>query len=306
MDVDEIDVELLGKDLLDLLGLVLAQQAVVDEDTGHLLADGAGAKGGDHRGVDAAGKGQDDAVLPHLVAKIGGHGLDEVVHRPVLLELADVEEEVREDLLAVLGVLDLGVELRGVDALLGVLHRGDGAYGGPSGDDEALGHVADSVEVAHPHGLLHRRAVEQGALRLALELGRTVLAHLGVENLAAEGNGRDLVAIAEAEHRHAELVDAGIDARRLGIVDGGGTTREDEGRRLHGRELVSGDIARDNLRVNIEVTHTACDQLPVLGAEVENSDELLRLSLGHSSSGLLRKADGSNRCAKASNYDMIR
>ena len=39
---------------------------------------------------------------------------------------------------------------------------------------------------------------------------------------------------------------------------------------------------------------------------VENSDELLRLSLGHSSSGLLRKADGSNRCAKASNYDMIR
>ena len=39
VDVDEVDVKLLGEDLLDLLGLVLAQQAVVDEDAGHLLAD---------------------------------------------------------------------------------------------------------------------------------------------------------------------------------------------------------------------------------------------------------------------------
>ena len=225
---------------------------MVHEHAGHLLADGAGAKGGDHGGIDTAGKRQDDAVPTNLLSELGGHGLDEVVHRPVLLKLADVEEEVGEDLLAEFGVLDLGVELRGVDALLGVLHRGNGAHGGLGGDDEALGHVADGVEVAHPHGLLHRRAVEQGAF-------------------------------------------GGVDARRLGVVHGGGTAREDEGRRLHGRKLVSGDVAGDDLRVNIEVTHTARDQLPVLGAEVENSDELLRLSLGHSSSGLLRKADGSNR-----------
>lgn len=43
VDVDKVDVKLLGEDLLHLLGLTLAQQTVVDEHTGHLLAHGAGA-----------------------------------------------------------------------------------------------------------------------------------------------------------------------------------------------------------------------------------------------------------------------
>lgn len=38
MNVDKVDVKLLGEDLLHLLGLALAQQAVVDEHAGHLLA----------------------------------------------------------------------------------------------------------------------------------------------------------------------------------------------------------------------------------------------------------------------------
>mgnify|MGYP007041217938 CR=1 FL=1 len=58
VNMDKVDVKLLGEDLLHLLGLALAQQAVVDEHAGHLLADGAGAKGGDHGGVHTAGKRQ--------------------------------------------------------------------------------------------------------------------------------------------------------------------------------------------------------------------------------------------------------
>ena len=57
VDVDKVDVKLLSEDLLHLLGLALAQQAVVDEHAGHLLAHGASAQRGHDGGVDAAGQG---------------------------------------------------------------------------------------------------------------------------------------------------------------------------------------------------------------------------------------------------------
>ena len=49
-----------------LLGLALAEQAVVDEDAGKALADGQVDQHGGDGGVDAAGQGADDAVVrPH-------------------------------------------------------------------------------------------------------------------------------------------------------------------------------------------------------------------------------------------------
>ena len=92
---------------------------------------------------------------------------------------------------------------------------------------------------------------------------------------AAERHGAHLVAVAEAQHGDAQLVDAGVHLRRVGRVDGRGTAREDERGRGHGGELVSRDVAGDDLGVHLEVAHAARDQLPVLGAEVENCDELL-------------------------------
>ena len=57
VNMDKVDVELLGEDLLHLLGLALAQQTVVDEHAGHLLAHGAGAQRSHDGGVDAARQG---------------------------------------------------------------------------------------------------------------------------------------------------------------------------------------------------------------------------------------------------------
>ena len=61
---DACDVELFREDFLHLFGLVLAQQAVVHEHAGQLLADGFRAQRGNHGGVHAAGKAQNHAVLP--------------------------------------------------------------------------------------------------------------------------------------------------------------------------------------------------------------------------------------------------
>ena len=284
MNVDEVDVKLLGEDLLDLLGLVLAQQAVVDEDAGHLLADGTGAKGGHHGGVHATGEGQNDAVVADLLAELVGHGLHEVVHAPVLLKTADGEEEVGEDLLAVLGVLDLGVELGGVNLALGVLHGGHGADVGGGGDGKALRDLADGVAVAHPDGLLERRGVEEGGVVVALDGGRAVLADLGVGDLAAQRDGCDLVAVAEAEHGHAQLEDGRVDARSVLGVDRGGAAGEDKRRRGHLAQLIGRDVTRDDLRVDVEVAHATRDQLAILGAKVQDGHELLGACLAHVSS----------------------
>ena len=92
--VDEVNVELLGEDLLDLLGLALAQQAMVDEHAGHLLAHGARAKSCHHGGVHTTGQCENHAVVADLLAELRRHGLHEVVHGPVGLEPADAKQEV--------------------------------------------------------------------------------------------------------------------------------------------------------------------------------------------------------------------
>ena len=52
--VHEVHVELLREHLFHFFGLVLAQQAVVDEHAGQLFADGLRAQRGHHGGVHAA------------------------------------------------------------------------------------------------------------------------------------------------------------------------------------------------------------------------------------------------------------
>ena len=68
VDVDQLDPEALAEGLDDLLGLALAQQAVVDEDAGELLADGAVDERRGGRRVDAAGEAADHAAVADLGA----------------------------------------------------------------------------------------------------------------------------------------------------------------------------------------------------------------------------------------------
>ena len=94
-------------------------------------------------------------------AELGRHGLDQVVHAPVGLQTADLKQEVAQQLLTVLGVLDLGwncvVKIFALDAL----HGGNRAHVGAGGNGKALGYLGHGVTVAHPHGLLHRRGVKE-------------------------------------------------------------------------------------------------------------------------------------------------
>ena len=68
------------------------------------------------------------------------------------------------------------------------------------------------------------------------EIGAAVLAPAGLGHGPAELLGDQLSAVADAQDRDPELVDAGVDARRALLVDRLRTTGEDEAGRLAGRQ----------------------------------------------------------------------
>ena len=210
-----------------------------------------------------------NAGVAHLLANLGDLLLDQVVHGPGLLKAADVKEEVREDLLAVLGVAHLGVELGGVELALGARHGGHGTDAGLRRHVEALGHAHNGVAVAHPHGLLERGARKQSRAVIAGDGCGAILAHLGMADLAAERHGHNLVPVAKTQDRQAQVENSRVDGRRVLGIDARGTTRKDEGRGLHRADLVRGDVAGHNLRIDMQVAHAAGDELAVLCAEVE-------------------------------------
>ena len=225
MHVHQWHVELFAEDLLHHLGLTLAQKAMVHKDAGQLIADSTVYKCRHHRGVHSAGKGQDDLASAHLLANLRDLLIDDVVHGPTAPQAADAKEEVLEHGLAAGGVTHLGVELRGIEATRRVLHGGDGTGLGGRGDREARRHVADGIAMAHPHGLAAGRASEDAALPAAAELSGTVLALLGMADLAAQLDGHDLLPVAEAQDGNAQLENTPVHVRRIVGIHGGGATR---------------------------------------------------------------------------------
>ena len=123
--VHERDAEVAGEGLDHLLGLVLAQEAVVDEDAGELVADGLVHEEGGHRRVDAARERAEDAFVPDRGPDERDLLLDHRGRRPRRRHVRDLVQEVLEDLLAMRRVHDLGVELDAIQAPLAVLEGGD-------------------------------------------------------------------------------------------------------------------------------------------------------------------------------------
>ena len=70
IDDVQVGVEVVAERRADRLRLVLPQQAVVDEDAGHLRADRLDQQRRRHRRIDAAGQAADDAVPADRLAQL--------------------------------------------------------------------------------------------------------------------------------------------------------------------------------------------------------------------------------------------
>ncbi len=104
------------------------------------------------------------------------------------------------------------------------------------------------------------------------QLGLAELARAGARDGAAQLEGHELGAVADAQHRHAQVEERRVGARRVVDVDAHGTAREDQAARPARADLVERRVEGDELRVDVALPHAARDELPVLRAEVEHED----------------------------------
>ena len=88
--MDERNVVVAAEKLDHLLGLAEAQEPVVDEDAGELLADRLVDEDGGDRRIDAAGKAADDPAVADLGADARDRLLAEGGHRPVAGQTGDL------------------------------------------------------------------------------------------------------------------------------------------------------------------------------------------------------------------------
>ncbi len=272
---------------------------MVDEDADELVADRLVHERGRDGGVDAARQGAQHAPAADLRADRRHLIGDDVAAVPVGGDARRAVQEVLEDRLAVLRVLDLGVPLHAVQPALVVGECGDRSVLRGGEHLEPLRRKRDRVAVAHPGGLFRRLAVEEGALAVGRSArdahgGRAVLAAPGLGDLAAEGGGHDLEAVADAEHRHAELEDALVELRCAVVVDARRASGEHDARRVLGGHLGRRHCVRHDLGVDVRLANAAGDQLCVLRAEVDDEDRTGRCGRVGPSEDVRERCVGAN------------
>ena len=167
-----------------------------------------------------------------------------------------------------------------------VLDDRHGRIGRAGRGPEPRRRLGDRVEVAHPHvvsiwniRVQHRRVGGAG------EVGTPVLAAHAATDGATQLLGDQLGAVADAEDRHAEVVDRRIELRRALHVDALRAAGQDDRCRVFGGHLGGVQAVRDDLGVDAQLAHPARDQLRVLGAEIDDEDGLAVLGSDQVGSG---------------------
>ncbi len=264
---------------------VQAQQAVVDEDAGQLVADRTVDQRRSDARVDATRQAEDDLLLADLSAD-QGHRLGNVVaHHPIGPGLADVQHEALEQRLPLHRVRDLGMELHGVIAACLVGHAGDRTARCRGHQLETRGQFGDLVAVAHPD-FEHAVAFGRGEVLQAFEQLRVAARpHLRIAELAMRA-GLDLApllhrhrehAIADAEHRHTKIPHGRRCAQVVFFVGAGVAAREHDAFRIELADEGVAYVIRMNLAIDMRFADAAGDELSDLRAEVEDED----LVVGH-------------------------
>ena len=134
--------------------------------------------------------------------------------------------------------------------------------------------LLDRDPVAHPHVVGLRGIVgQQQRRRVAVQRRAPVLAAGAPVDDAAELQGDELGAVADAERRHAELVDLGVEQRGALDVHAGRTAGQDQRRRVGvaGSRRAVIRLGHD-LGEHLELAHPAGDELGVLRSEIDDED----------------------------------
>ena len=274
---------------LDLVALVLSEEAMIDEDARQLLADRLREQDRRHGGVDAARKRTERLARANLLAQGFDRRLDEGRHLPVALAQRDAAHKVFKNLRAVFRVHDLGMELYGIELSCRIFHRRDRAVRRLCRHAKAFGRFGDVVGVAHPaDALLRYIGEEHGRPVRNLKLRPAVLADGCRLNLAAKFVCHELRTVAYTEDGHAEGKNFLAVRRGILLADALRAARKDDRLGRERTKLLQRKRMRMHLAVDAALAHAACDQLVVLTAKVQYDNQFMAILLqGKSSFNLL-------------------
>jgi len=137
-------------------------------------------------------------------------------------------------------------------------------------------------------------AVEQLRVAARAHLGVTEFALAAAFDLAAELRGHGLHAVADAQHRHAELEHDVGGLPFLGFIDRVGAAGKNDSLRLELADEVLADVEGMQFAIHLLLAHAAGNELRNLRTEVEDQD----LLMGHV---LYSVCDPGGRCMQTRN-----
>ena len=278
--MDQRDVVVVAEHGHDLLRLALAQKTVVDKDAGEPVPDRLVDQDGGHRAVHPARQAADHAArgadlvtdLRDSLCPVGAHG-------PVAAKAREAHE-IGQKPAPLRRVVHLGVELHGIEPARGVGDDGKGRVGRGAIDRKTRRDARDMVAMRHPDLLapFPKPAIKQvETRRRGADMGTTEFGGaLAALDLSAQHLHHHLLAIADAQHRHAQREEARRRPRRAFLGHRGRAAREDDrpgGQRAEARlrDLLAGvDFA-----IDVQFAQAARDELRHLRAEVDDEEKVV-------------------------------
>ena len=151
---------------------------------------------------------------------------------------------------------------------------------GRSRDREAGGDSLYIVRVAHPADGLGRDARKERAARMAQRDLAILADAAGSGDLPARHPGHQLMPIADAEDRNAQIKDCRIIMRRGRVIHAVRSAGKDDAPVARGANLVWSDfVIRPDLREHMLLPHAAGNEQVILPAEVQHKDCFLHNTL---------------------------
>ena len=203
IDVFEFDLKIFAENALHHFFFTRAQQTVVNKNAGKLVADGLVQKRRDNRRIDSTAQTQHHFFFADLLPDARARFFNERPHRPIHGAVADMKDEVLQDLFASRRVRDFRMKLQPVKFSRGIFDRGKLRIFRARDGAKARRKRRQFVAVTAPDIDLRPDAVEQLRIVRQLQIAGAVLASRTEFDLPTEVVRHQLHTVANAQNGNA-------------------------------------------------------------------------------------------------------